>query len=187
MDRLEDSSNSILDSVIDSSNSILDNVLESSSNNSNSILDSVLESSSNNSNSILDSVLESSNSNSILDSILDSVIDSSNSNSILDSVIDSSNSNRIKKSYYVKKNTKSTGRPKIRTQEEIKIKRKELEKAYNIRRGQYINLINYYKTKHIIPLEILNLSIKSNIELINKYNIIHNYILDQKKKPITVL
>ena len=81
-----------------------------------------------------------------------------------------------KKEYYVKKNTKSTGRPITKTPEELKQNARRLEKEYNLRRGHLIGKIKYIIEKYEnIPEELKTLPQSTQEELQNKYLKLYDY------------
>ena len=87
-----------------------------------------------------------------------------------------------KKEYYIKKNTKPTGRPITKTPEELKQNARRLEKEYNLRRGHLIVKINYIIEKYEnIPEELKNLSQSTQEELQTKYLKLYDYSTEIKK------
>ena len=87
--------------------------------------------------------------------------------------------------YYVKTNIKPSGRPKCKTDEELKKNARRLEKEYNLRRGNVIVKINYYIEKYqTIPEELKNLPIKTQEELNFKYLKLYDYVTEIKKNKI---
>jgi hypothetical protein len=93
------------------------------------------------------------------------------------------NENEPKKTeYYIKKNTKPTGRPITKSQEEIKQNARRLEKEYNLRRGHLIVKINYIIEKYKnIPEELKTLPQSTQEELQNKYLKLFDYSTEIKK------
>lgn len=90
-----------------------------------------------------------------------------------------------KKEYYVKKNTKSTGRPITKTPEELKQNARRLEKEYNLRRGHLIGKIKYIIEKYEnIPEELKTLPQSTQEELQNKYLKLYDYYTEIKKNKI---
>ena len=87
-----------------------------------------------------------------------------------------------KKEYYIKKNTKPTGRPITKTPEELKQNARRLEKEYNLRRGHLIVKINYIIEKYEnIPEELKTLPQSTQEELQNKYLKLYDYSTEIKK------
>ena len=87
-----------------------------------------------------------------------------------------------KKEYYIKKNTKPTGRPITKTPEELKQNARRLEKEYNLRRGHLIVKINYIIEKYEnIPEELKNLPQSTQEELQTKYLKLYDYSTEIKK------
>lgn len=87
--------------------------------------------------------------------------------------------------YYVKTNIKPSGRPKCKTDEELKQNARRLEKEYNLRRGNVIVKINYYIEKYqTIPEELKTLPQTTQEELQNKYLKIYDYVTEIKKNKI---
>jgi hypothetical protein len=87
--------------------------------------------------------------------------------------------------YYVPLGTKPTGRPRINTDEERKQKQRELERQYNLRRGKFIIKIKYYIEHYDIPTELKEMKQETNEEVYNKFDMIYDYVLKQKKDKIT--
>ena len=87
-----------------------------------------------------------------------------------------------KKEYYIKKNTKPTGRPITKTPEELKQNARRLEKEYNLRRGHLIVKINYIIEKYEnIPEELKTLPQSTQEELQTKYLKLYDYSTEIKK------
>jgi hypothetical protein len=87
-----------------------------------------------------------------------------------------------KKEYYIKKNTKPTGRPITKSPEELKQNARRLEKEYNLRRGHLIVKINYIIEKYEnIPEELKNFPQKTQEELKHKYLKLYEYDTEIKK------
>ena len=87
-----------------------------------------------------------------------------------------------KKEYYIKKNTKPTGRPITKTPEELKQNARRLEKEYNLRRGHLIVKINYIIEKYEnIPEELKTLPQSTHEELQTKYLKLYDYSTEIKK------
>jgi hypothetical protein len=90
-----------------------------------------------------------------------------------------------KKEYYIKKNTKPTGRPITKTPEELKQNARRLEKEYNKRRGNLIVKVSYLIEKYeTIPEELKTLPQTTQEELQNKYLKIYDYVTEIKKNKI---
>jgi hypothetical protein len=90
-----------------------------------------------------------------------------------------------KKEYYIKKNTKPTGRPITKTPEELKQNARRLEKEYNLRRGHLIVKVSYLIEKYeTIPEELKTLPQITQEELQNKYLKIYDYVTEIKKNKI---
>ena len=90
-----------------------------------------------------------------------------------------------KKEYYIKKNTKPTGRPITKTPEELKQNARRLEKEYNKRRGNLIVKVNYLIEKYeTIPEDLKKLAQTTQEELQNKYFKIYDYVTEIKKNKI---
>jgi len=90
-----------------------------------------------------------------------------------------------KKEYYIKKNTKPTGRPITKTPEELKQNARRLEKEYNKRRGNLIVKVSYLIEKYeTIPEELKILPQITQEELQNKYLKIYDYVTEIKKNKI---
>ena len=90
-----------------------------------------------------------------------------------------------KKEYYIKKNTKPTGRPITKTPEELNHNARRLEKEYNKRRGNLIVKVSYLIEKYeTIPEELKTLPQTTQEELQNKYLKIYDYVTDIKKNKI---
>lgn len=90
-----------------------------------------------------------------------------------------------KKEYYIKKNTKPTGRPITKTPEELKQNARRLEKEYNKRRGNLIVKVSYLIEKYeTIPEELKTLQQTTQEELQNKYLKIYDYVTEIKKNKI---
>jgi len=87
--------------------------------------------------------------------------------------------------YYVPLGTKPTGRPRTNTDEERKQKQRELERNYNLRRGKFIIKIKYYIEHYDIPTELKEMKQETNEEVYNKFDMIYDYVLKQKKDKIT--
>ena len=87
-----------------------------------------------------------------------------------------------KKEYYIKKNTKPTGRPITKTPEELKQNARRLEKEYTLRRGHLIVKINYIIEKYEnIPEELKTLPQSTQEELQTKYLKLYDYSTEIKK------
>ena len=90
-----------------------------------------------------------------------------------------------KKEYYIKKNTKPTGRPITKTPEELKQNARRLEKEYNKRRGNLIVKVSYFiENYETIPEELKTLPQITQEELQNKYLKIYDYVTEIKKNKI---
>ena len=90
-----------------------------------------------------------------------------------------------KKEYYIKKNTKPTGRPITKTPEELKQNARRLEKEYNKRRGNLIVKVSYFiENYETIPEELKTLPQTTQEELQNKYLKIYDYVTEIKKNKI---
>ena len=90
-----------------------------------------------------------------------------------------------KKEYYIKKNTKPTGRPITKTPEELKQNARRLEKEYNKRRGNLIVKVSYLIEKYeTIPEELKNLPQSTQEELQTKYLKLYDYSTEIKKNKI---
>ena len=90
-----------------------------------------------------------------------------------------------KKEYYIKKNTKPTGRPITKTPEELKQNARRLEKEYNKRRGNLIVKVSYLIEKYeTIPEELKTLPQTTQEELQNKYLKLYDYVTEIKKNKI---
>ena len=90
-----------------------------------------------------------------------------------------------KKEYYIKKNTKPTGRPITKTPDELKQNAIRLEKEYNKRRGNLIVKVSYLIEKYeTIPEELKTLQQTTQEELQNKYLKIYDYVTEIKKNKI---
>ena len=90
-----------------------------------------------------------------------------------------------KKEYYIKKNTKPTGRPITKTPDELKQNARRLEKEYNKRRGNLIVKVSYLIEKYeTIPEELKTLQQTTQEELQNKYLKIYDYVTEIKKNKI---
>jgi hypothetical protein len=87
--------------------------------------------------------------------------------------------------YYVKTNIKPSGRPKTKTDEELKQNSRRLEKEYHKRRGNLIVKVNYFIEKYeTIPEELKILPQITQEELQNKYLKLYDYVTEIKKNKI---
>jgi len=87
--------------------------------------------------------------------------------------------------YYVKTNIKPSGRPKTKTDEELKQNSRLLEKKYHKRRGNLIVKINYFIKKYeSIPDDLKTLPQTTQEELQNKYLKLYDYVTEIKKNKI---
>jgi hypothetical protein len=90
-----------------------------------------------------------------------------------------------KKEYYIKKNTKPTGRPITKSPEELKKNARRLEKEYHKRRGNLIIKVNYFIEKYeTIPEELKILPQTTQEELQNKYLKLYDFVSEIKKNKI---
>ena len=95
------------------------------------------------------------------------------------------NEQKKKYVYYVKTNIKPSGRPKTKTDEELKQNSRRLEKEYHKRRGNLIVKVNYFIEKYeTIPEELKTLPQTTQEELQNKYLKLYDYVTEIKKNKI---
>lgn len=95
------------------------------------------------------------------------------------------NEQKKKYVYYVKTNIKPSGRPKTKTDEELKQNSRRLEKEYHKRRGNLIVKVNYFIEKYeTIPEELKILPQITQEELQNKYLKLYDYVTEIKKNKI---
>ena len=87
--------------------------------------------------------------------------------------------------YYVKTNIKPSGRPKTKTDEELKQNSRRLEKEYHKRRGNLIVKVNYFIEKYeAIPDDLKTLPQTTQEELQNKYLKLYDYVTEIKKNKV---
>ena len=90
-----------------------------------------------------------------------------------------------KKEYYIRKNTKPTGRPVTKTQEELQINARRLEHEYSLRRGKLIVKISYIINKYKnISEELKNLPQGTQDEVEKKYVKLYDFDMEFKKNNL---